>query len=122
MPKSPFSGSNYESDSLRSWSSRGGGLRVDVVVTDGTTLAVPISESTTFATLQSDVLKRAEKFNIEVPSRNLAFRLETKDGSLAFPADTVTEVLDVSTKPQVYLCSLPSEEVRFGRARNLSYW
>lgn len=109
MPRTFFSGSNSET-SLRSWG--GGGLRVDVVIADGTTLAVPISESTTFATLQNDVLKRAAKLNIGVPGGNLAFRLDTKDGSLAFPTDTVTEVLDLSTRPLIYLCSLPSEEVR----------
>jgi hypothetical protein len=112
MPRTFFSGSNSETDSLRSWGTRGGGLRVNVVIADGTTLAVPISESTTFETLRKDVLKRAAKLNIEVPEGNLAFRLETKDGSIAFPEDTVTEVLDVSTRTLVYLCSLPSEEVR----------
>src|SRR5579871_183067 len=112
MPRSFFSGPNSETESLRSWGGRGGGLRVDVAIVDGTTLAVPISESTTFATLQNDVLKRAATLNIDVPNENLAFRLETKDGSLAYSADIITEVLDVSTGPLVYLCSLPSVEVR----------
>jgi len=91
---------------------RNGGLRIEVVIAEGTTFAVPISESTTFETLQNDVLKRAAKLKIGVPDGNLAFRLETKDGSIAFAEDVITEVLNVSTRPSVYLCSLPSEEVR----------
>src|SRR5215469_1117285 len=112
MPRTFFSTSNSETELSRSWSPRGGGLRIDVVIAEGTTLAVPISESTTFEILQDDVLKRAAKLKIKVPDGNLAFRLETKDGSIAFSADIITEVLDVSTRPLVYLCSLPSEEVR----------
>jgi hypothetical protein len=112
MPSTLFSALNSETESSGSSGSRDGGLRIDVAIAEGTTLAVPISESTTFELLQNDVLKRAAKLKIEVPDGNLAFRLETKDGSIASPADTITEVLNVSTRPLVYLCSLPSERVR----------
>jgi len=78
----------------------------------GPTLAVSISDLTTFAILQSRALKRAARLNIKVPDGNLAFRLESKDGPIAFPTDTITQVLNVSARPLVYLCSLPSEEVR----------
>jgi hypothetical protein len=111
MQRSRHSDSNSDTESLRSSVSGYGGFRIDVVVAEGSTLAVPVTESTTFANLQAEALRRAARLNIEVPQEDLILRLDSKDGPVAFPEDIVIDILDVPSRPGVYLRSRSSQPV-----------
>ncbi|OAL43299.1 hypothetical protein IQ07DRAFT_666287, partial [Pyrenochaeta sp. DS3sAY3a] len=80
-------------------------LRVDVRIGSGNKIAVPITDATTFGELQEQAIARAKKMNVRIPQGDMVLRLENGDGPLAFPEDTVTDILDVSDRPEIFLCS-----------------
>lgn len=92
-------------------SSISGRLRVDVRIGNGDKIVVPITDVTTFGELQEQAIARAKRMNVKIEKGDLALRLENRNGPLAFPDDTITDLLDVSDRSEIFLCSASMEEV-----------
>lgn len=79
------------------------GLRVQVVLFQTKRLAIPVESSTSFEDLEAEAIRRAARLKINVPDGEYEFHLDSEDGPLAFPADLLIEVLDLSTSPTIWL-------------------
>ena len=76
---------------------------MQVVLFQTNKLAIPVDSSTSFEDLEAEAIRRAARLKINVPDGEYEFHLDSEDGPLAFPTDLLSEVLDLSTSPTMWL-------------------
>jgi hypothetical protein len=86
-----------------STSTLNGGLRVSVVLFNSTPLAIPVDGTTSFEDLEGEALRRAARIGIAIPRGEYQIRLDSANGPLAFPSDLLAEMVDLSTRPTLWL-------------------